>query len=1112
MKQVMSKRTKLLVKFWVGATAILAGAATALSSTTLAASTPEILALGVLGVCAAIAHRFPIASPFQAASFRLTHVFVVAGAVVLPPYLLTPLVLLAISPDLWFRRHRPRVLFGWVFNVAQTSLSAHAAALWIAMAGHPRLTSPLDLLILLSGAALFSLIQEALVAVVVALDTQTPLRRSTLFSQPALISNGLTGILAVAVADLWLANPLLLVLVVPVLVLAYKLTRSAHLAQLSQVDPKTGLPNSQHFERAVELELRHSRRLGKPLAVLFADLDRFKRINDTYGHGVGDLVLQTAANRLTAAVRRGDLVARFGGEEFVILLPSADVHEALYVAERVRSAMHTEPFIVEGGVPLHCTISVGVAVSPEHGTEVAALVQQADTAMYEAKQTRDAVALARATGPAAPELARLAENPPQSEAQLAVPAAPGRLATLALWATIVAGLVVTIGSAAGEYLRGDWADLLPLLVLSAVAELFAVQVQDADDHQISFSFGVVPTMAAVVANPIGAPLVNFASGLVHVVRGRPRNASKALFNLANLPLAAAAATWVHAAILPFEPRVLDAPLVSTVLAAVAYYGVNMGTIALMVSLHTRRRLTGVLGESLWFTPTKLFFALTGAFLGAAHDRLGTIGTAMFVAPLLILRFTLSLYASRSRRAIERLRALNSQLGSEITRRQRSEERLEYQARHDSLTGLGNRLLLREHLESTTRHPVACGWSQTLLLLDVDHFRDINDTFGHEYGDDLLRLIGTRLSEALREGDTIVRLGGDEFAALLPGVASDEAMSIARQLQRAMRRPFVVDGHRLEVGASIGIAIYPDHGRDTETLLRRADVAMYAAKRERTGCNQYTPAQDHYSPERLELVSELRQAIDDRTLVLHYQPKVFPDSGRLHSVEALVRWPHARHGLILPDEFIPIAEQTGLIKSLTRFVLESALRDCQSWRMAGHEIPIAVNVSTHDLRDNALPERVSELLAVWDVPARLLRLEITEGAIMADPGGALEVLDRLRALGVGVSIDDYGTGYASLAYLTRLPVDELKIDRSFVRHMVSEAKQRAIVRSTVELGHDLGLTVVAEGVEDHATWDLLRQVGCDVIQGYAISRPLPTAALVRWLAESEPRPSDLKRAA
>jgi len=428
---------------------------------------------------------------------------------------------------------------------------------------------------------------------------------------------------------------------------------------------------------------------------------------------------------------------------------------------------------------------------------------------------------------------------------------------------------------------------------------------------------------------------------------------------------------------------------------------------------------------------------------------------------------------------------------------------EHAATHDALTGLPNRTLLRDRTGQAIRQADRDLVPAALLLLDLDRFKEVNDTLGHHYGDQLLLQVGERLRRALREVDTVARLGGDEFAVLLPKIATGEgAVAVANKLQTALEEPFALEGLSLDVEASIGVALYPDHAADADELLQRADIAMYTAKQTHAGFVLFDPKLDQHSPRRLALLGELRRAIEQQQLVLHYQPKVDAHTGRVLGVEALVRWQHPEHGLVPPDEFIPLAERTGLIAPLTHYVMDAALRQCRAWQQAGHELSVAVNISARRLLDLAFPEEVAGLLAAWQVPARQLVLEITESTIMADPAHALQILGRLNTMGVQLAIDDFGTGYSSLAYLKTLPVHELKVDRSFVTQMTSNASDAVIVRSTVDLGRNLGLRVVAEGVEDQTTWRELDALGCDAIQGYHVSRPVPADDLTSWLKQQQ----------
>lgn len=441
---------------------------------------------------------------------------------------------------------------------------------------------------------------------------------------------------------------------------------------------------------------------------------------------------------------------------------------------------------------------------------------------------------------------------------------------------------------------------------------------------------------------------------------------------------------------------------------------------------------------------------------------------------------------------------------DITERKRAEEALVYQSLHDTLTDLPNRALLQDRLAQALLRARRVGGATALLLMDLDRFKEVNDAFSHQYGDLLLEQIGARLCDTLRETDTVGRLGGDEFALVLPGTDRAGAVIAAQKLTEMLLQPFEVEGHLLQVTASIGIALYPDHSADGPTLLRQADVAMYVAKRAGGGYAFYAPEDDEHSPGRVTLVGELRGAIDHDDLFLQYQPKMDLATRRVEGVEALVRWRHPERGLITPDQFIGLAEHTGLIKPLTLWVLDEALRQCSSWHGAGVDLRVAVNLSPRSLQDPELVEMIAERLDHWQALPSWLELEITEGAIMADAPRALETLTALHEMGVGISIDDFGTGYSSLAYLKRLPVDEIKIDKSFILDMAMNEEETFIARSVIDLGHNLGMQVVAEGVENQRILDLLESMGCDQAQGFHLSRPLPASDVLLWLRSVAPR--------
>ncbi len=434
---------------------------------------------------------------------------------------------------------------------------------------------------------------------------------------------------------------------------------------------------------------------------------------------------------------------------------------------------------------------------------------------------------------------------------------------------------------------------------------------------------------------------------------------------------------------------------------------------------------------------------------------------------------------------------------------------EHQANHDALTGLPNRKYLLEALDRALGE-VPPGRRVGLFLLDLDRFKEVNDTLGHQTGDHLLEHVAERIKGALRPEDVVARLGGDEFAVLLPNVPdADAATEVALRIQAALAEPYRFEGVLLELEASVGIALFPDHGADVQQLQRSADVAMYLAKEERSGVEVYSANKDRNSTTRLGLLGSLRQGIDGGQLELHYQPKVALASGAVVGVEALVRWRHPHRGLIFPDEFVPLAEHSGLMHRLTAHIMDTALEQAARWWSVGLEIPVAVNVSARDLHAAALAETIANGLARHGLPAAALRLELTERVLMSDPNRVGETLEAMERLGVRLSLDDFGTGYSSLVLLQRLPVSEIKVDRSFVKRLTTSPDDAKIVRSIVDLAHALGIEAVAEGVETEEVWDLLEDLGCDSAQGWYVSRPLPAERATEWLLRHPSRSRALR---
>ncbi len=467
---------------------------------------------------------------------------------------------------------------------------------------------------------------------------------------------------------------------------------------------------------------------------------------------------------------------------------------------------------------------------------------------------------------------------------------------------------------------------------------------------------------------------------------------------------------------------------------------------------------------------------------AAEVRTTTIGLAIGLLVFWAVLFRLVWHASR-----------------ELTEQSRVNAHL---ATHDALTGLPNRVLLRDRTRQAIAVSRRAGMHVGLILIDLDRFKDVNDTLGHGAGDALLKQVADRLRKVVRVSDTVARLGSDEFVVMLPDLRDmDPVTTVARKLTDAVQSPFVIDGVVVDVGCSAGVAVTPDHGTDFDQLMQHTDMAMYVAKAERLDVVLYQPEYDSHSDGRLSLLGELRRAIDNPDqIVLHYQPKASLPTGDVSAVEALVRWQHPDLGLIPPSDFIPLAEQTGLIRPLTWAILRKACEANREWASRGLELSVAVNVSVRCLFDADFPDDLVRLLAESGVPTERLELELTESAVMSNPERALTILRRLAARGIRLSIDDFGTGYSSMAYLKQLPVNQIKIDQTFVTGMDGDPSDAAIVRSSIELARSLSLEVVAEGVETRAVWDRLVELGCPTAQGYFISTPLPSDELVQWLLD------------
>ncbi len=471
-----------------------------------------------------------------------------------------------------------------------------------------------------------------------------------------------------------------------------------------------------------------------------------------------------------------------------------------------------------------------------------------------------------------------------------------------------------------------------------------------------------------------------------------------------------------------------------------------------------------------------------------------------------MSYKLRLLDTERKRAEIEIKQLNVELEARVALRTQqlanANKELEHLALHDALTKLPNRTLFHDRVEQVVLFSKRENKSFALMSLDLNKFKPINDVLGHHAGDLVLQEVSVRLADCLRQSDTVARMGGDEFAILLPNVtAIEDVMIVVNKIIRIIIKPIVIDGKALALDASIGIAMFPEHGNNLLALMCRADSAMYVAKRAQNVYAFYNAAVEKECDAGQTLQLDLWRALDNDQLILHYQPKIDFNSQSVIGVEALVRWQHPERGLIYPDDFITIVEKNGLMKAFTLKILEMALRQCELWHEAKMNLSMAINISAINLQDPIFPDSVAEMLKKFSVPPAYIELEITETAIMTDPLRAIENIKRLSAMGLQVSIDDFGTGYSSMAYLQKLLVAKIKIDKSFVMDMDSNQNDDVIVRSTIDLGHNLGLKVIAEGVESQASWDRLKEMGCDSAQGYFMSRPIPADQFMQWIKKS-----------
>jgi len=648
-------------------------------------------------------------------------------------------------------------------------------------------------------------------------------------------------------------------------------------------------------------------------------------------------------------------------------------------------------------------------------------------------------------------------------------------------AVFAAGCVVLVALAPEfnlDYVERDPVAFAFLASGVVLCELLPVKIpRRGNDEEIalstSFSFALL-----LVGGPWPALITQaFASVIQDLLAGKPW--WRVRFNVGQYTLSIAAALIVLRAFTD-APHIASPHPISTgelpvvLLSAAVFFAVNAGLVGVAIALHQGVPVRRYLRSDV------VFIVITG-------------GVLLCLAPVVVATTVYSV-------------ALVPLLGAPIVaiyRAGRQASRSEHAARHDALTGLPNRAAFHHAVRSAIEDDCR---PSCVLLMDLNRFKDVNDTLGHRYGDLLLKRIAERLRGHVGEDRLVARLGGDEFAVFAQSESPQASLRFGQGVAECLRASFELEQFVVDAEASVGISLFPRDGTDVETLLQKADVAMYQAKEAHAGVSLYDERDDHHSPAKLALTAELRNAIQGDEIVVWYQPVLDLCTDQIPALEALVRWQHPELGLLPPAAFLQIAEHTSLIKPLTQRVLDIALRQLAQWRTIGIDVAVAVNVSTRVLVNHEFTGQVQAALDNAGVPPDRLKLEVTETALMADSVLARSVLQELDQLGIEISIDDFGTGYSSLAYLAALPVSEVKIDRSFVSRMTADARDAVIVRSTIDLGHHLSLRVVAEGVEEQATLNQLRALGCDLVQGYAISRPLSGENATRLLVQPRRRPA------
>jgi diguanylate cyclase (GGDEF)-like protein len=649
---------------------------------------------------------------------------------------------------------------------------------------------------------------------------------------------------------------------------------------------------------------------------------------------------------------------------------------------------------------------------------------------------------------------------------------PVRLYCAAIFLAGCAVVVALRGTLDFDYVTNQPFTFASLTAGVLLGEMLPVKVpRRGNDEEITLSTAF--SMALLLAGGLGPALIAQGSASIIQDIASGKTGWRARFNLGQYTLAMAAALLVMRAISAisgtgsshhFDSSQLPALLIGSA----AFFLINTGIVNVAIAIYQDVSIVHYFRNNFGFVIVAGGAMLCLAPIVVAAVAFSVLLVPLFLAPVVAIHHAVWQGA-----------------------------RNEHAARHDPLTGLPNRTAFRETVEDRLKSDAQ---SSCLLLVDLDRFKEVNDSLGHRYGDLLLQQVAERFREQLAPSDQIARLGGDEFAIFSHGRDRDSSLALAESIASALRSAFELEHIEVDAQASVGIALYPEDGTDVETLVQRADVAMYRAKSAQTDVALYDERHDHNSPARLALTAALRTAVETDGLIVWYQPVLDLNTGEVLSVEALVRWQHPELGLLTPASFLEIAELTNLIKPLTQRVLDEALAQVVRWRDQDIDVVVAVNVSTRVLVDENFPKLVVSSLRNAGVPANRLKLEITESTLIADPVTAREVLRELDRLGIEISIDDFGTGYSSLAYLADLPVSEIKIDQSFVSRMAAGSSETIIVSSTIDLAHHLGLRAIAEGVEDAALLPELKELGCDAVQGYEISKPLAAHDATQWLID------------